>query len=201
MPDKTNHFERLFQPIFKGQFCPVFNPKIVRFSKDKIRPFQRTKFDHLQRTKLSGFQRTTSSGFQGQIRPISVQFGHKFDLFYSQNLFLFQIVLTFTNPEFSCFCYILALGIQHFLRLFGIKFATTKQFTSNSQIWVLFDYRSSPQRIRSNVVCYSYKTDTQNTSNFCLIRSSSVEGLTDTQNTSKSTLFSTSFTLVFTKLS
>jgi hypothetical protein len=67
------------------------------------------------------------------------------------------MVLTFTNPEFSCFCYNLALKILLFLRLFSLIFATTRQ---HFQISSLFDYKNSPQQIaiswqkqKSIVVC------------------------------------------------
>jgi hypothetical protein len=80
--------------------------------------------------------------------------------------------------EFSSFCYNLALEVLLFLGLFGIKFATTKQFILNSpqiqrilpQILVLLTTNKVPSSFvqffmqNSIVVCRRVKTDTQNTS-------------------------------------
>ena len=93
--------------------------------------------------------------------------GH-FDLFYNANLF--QKTLTLQTSRFFMFCcYILALKILHFLRLFSINFATTghlfqiqihkfKSFLLQKKVpsnfcTILFKIQSSS--------VHSYKTDTQ----------------------------------------
>jgi hypothetical protein len=80
------------------------------------------------------------------------------------------MVLTF-KESLIFVCYKLATRILHFSGLFSINFATTGQHffkislsILNSQILSLFDYKNSPQEIRSIVVCRRDKTDTQNTS-------------------------------------
>jgi hypothetical protein len=77
------------------------------------------------------------------------------------------MVLTF-KESLIFFCYNLALRILHFSGLFGISFATTEQFTQISKHlratnslfkpqfchkFKSFDYKNSPQKIHSIVVC------------------------------------------------
>jgi hypothetical protein len=80
-----------------------------------------------------------------------------FGIFFTVQI-CFKETLTFTDPEFSFFCYNLALRILHFSRLFSLNSATRQHFF---QISSPFDYKNSPQKIGSIVVCRRVKTDTQ----------------------------------------